>query len=329
MMKSVSIVMPAFNEEASVGSSIMELRKLLQAHEISAEFIVVDDGSSDRTANEAKAAGARVIQHRSNRGYGASLKTGIFQACNDVIAITDADGTYPAHYLPQMLQDLEHADMVVGARTGSKVSIPLVRRPAKWMLNRLANYVSGRDIPDLNSGLRVFRRDVVMQYFSILPDQFSFTTTITMAMLCDKYAVTYVPIDYRKRSGRSKIVPWDAGSFAILILRIAMLFKPLRVFIPLALVCLAYGLAKGTIDMFRDPNISATAILALMGAMQLTLVGMLGEAIASRLGRLNPQTAFGVRPKEFESDGEPEILDGSIIRPTAMKKPVIYSVGKN
>jgi glycosyltransferase involved in cell wall biosynthesis len=329
MVKSVSIVMPAFNEEAAVGSSIIELRKLLLEHEISVEFIVVDDGSSDRTASEAKAAGARVIQHRSNRGYGASLKTGIVQASNDIIAITDADGTYPGHYLPEMLEGLEQADMVVGARTGSKVNIPLVRRPAKWMLNRLANYVSGRDIPDLNSGLRVFRRDVVMQYFPILPDQFSFTTTITMAMLCDKYAVTYIPIDYRKRSGRSKIVPWDAGSFAILILRIAMLFKPLRVFIPLALVFLAYGLAKMTIDMFRDPNISATAILALMGAMQLTLVGMLGEAIASRLGRLNPQTAFGVRPKELvEFDEEPEILDGTIIRPPAMK-PVLYSVVKN
>ncbi len=329
MVKSLSIVMPAFNEEGSVGNSVTELRKLLMAHDISAEFIVVDDGSRDRTASEAKAAGARVIQHRSNRGYGASLKTGIVQASNDIIAITDADGTYPAHYLPQMLEQLDQADMVVGARIGSKVSIPLVRRPAKWMLNRLANYVSGRDIPDLNSGLRVFRRDVVMQYFPILPDQFSFTTTITMAMLCDNYAVTYLPIDYRKRSGRSKIVPWDAGSFAILILRIAMLFKPLRVFIPLALVCLLYGLTKGTIDIFRDPNISATAILALMGAMQLTLVGMLGEAVASRLGRLNPQTAFGVRPKELlDFVEEPQPLEEPVIKSTA-KKAVLYSVVKN
>ena len=329
MVKSLSIVMPAFNEEGAVGNSVTELRKLLVAHDISAEFIVVDDGSRDRTASEAKAAGARVIQHRSNRGYGASLKTGIVQASNDIIAITDADGTYPAHYLPQMLEQLDQADMVVGARIGSKVNIPLIRRPAKWMLNRLANYVSGRDIPDLNSGLRVFRRDVVMQYFPILPDQFSFTTTITMAMLCDNYAVAYMPIDYRKRSGRSKIVPWDAGSFAILILRIAMLFKPLRVFIPLALICLLYGLTKGTIDMFRDPNISATAILGLMGAMQLTLVGMLGEAVASRLGRLNPQTAFGVRPKElldFVEEAEP--LDKPVIKSTA-KKAVLYSVVKN
>ena len=329
MVKSVSIVMPAFNEEESVRGSITELRELLKQHEISAEFIVVNDGSRDQTTREARAAGARVIQHRSNRGYGASLKTGIAEATYDTIAITDADGTYPAQSLPAMLEELEHADMVVGARIGNNVNIPLVRRPAKWMLNRLANYVSGRKIPDLNSGLRVFRRDVVMQYFSILPDQFSFTTTITMAMLCDKYAVSYIPIDYRKRAGRSKIVAWDASSFAILILRIAMLFKPLRVFIPLALVCLVYGLTKGTIDMFRDPNISASAMLALISGMQLTLVGMLGEAIASRLGRLSPQAAFGVRPKEIiEFDEQPQTLDDGVVRRPA-NKSVLYSVIKN
>ena len=326
MVMAVSIVMPAFNEEMSVKNSIVELRELLDSNNITAEFIVVDDGSKDGTARQAKAAGARVIQHRSNRGYGASLKTGIAEANYDTIVITDADGTYPGRYVPQMLQELDQADMVVGSRTGNDVHIPLIRRPAKWMLNQLANYVSGRQIPDLNSGLRAFRRDVVMQYFPILPDQFSFTTTITMAMLCDKYAVSYIPIDYRKRSGRSKIVPWDAGSFAILILRIAMLFKPLRVFIPLALVCLSYGLFKMTIDLFRDPNISASAILALTSAMQLTLVGMLGEAIASRLGRMNPQSAFGVRPKEMIDEGE--ITNDALAR-RAGTKSVVYSIAKN
>lgn len=327
-MKTVSIVMPAFNEESSVGAAITELRETCQQKDIAAEFIVVDDGSRDATARIAKMSGARVIQHRSNRGYGASLKTGIAEATYDTIAITDADGTYPARYLPELLAELEHADMVVGARTGTKVHIPLVRRPAKWLLNLLANYVSGRHIPDLNSGLRVFRREVALQYFPILPDQFSFTTTITMAMLCDKYAVVYIPIDYLKRSGRSKIVPWDAGSFAILILRIAMLFKPLRVFVPLALVCLAYGLTKGTVDVFRDPNISASAILALSASMQLTLVGMLGEAIASRLGRLNPQTAFGVRPKEILDFEDETVEINELVTKQAAAKSVLYSIAK-
>lgn len=329
MMKSVSIVMPAFNEEGSVGAGINELRDLLDKHDISTEFIVVDDGSSDKTALEAKRAGARVIQHRSNRGYGASLKTGIAEATYDTIAITDADGTYPASYLVGMLSELEHADMVVGARTGNNVHVPLIRRPAKWVLNVLANYVSGRKIPDLNSGLRVFRREVVMQYFPILPDQFSFTTTITMAMLCDNYAVSYTPIDYRKRAGRSKIVPWDAGSFAILILRIAMLFRPLRVFIPMALVCLAYGFTKGAIDMYRDPNISASAILALISALQLTLVGMLGEAISSRLGRLSPQAAYGVRPKEIDEIDLDSDEAKTVLGESPSKRSIVYSTAKN
>jgi hypothetical protein len=189
--------------------------------------------------------------------------------------------------------------MVVAPRIGKDVHIPFVRRPAKWVLRRLANYVSGARIPDLNSGLRVFRRDMAMQYFPILPNQFSFTTTITLAMLCDNYAVSYIPIDYHKREGKSKIVPWDAGSFAILILRMAMLFRPLRVFIPIALVCLTYGVIKMSIDLTRDPNISASAILAFMSALLLVLIGMLGDAIATRMGRFNPNAVAGVQVKEY------------------------------
>jgi hypothetical protein len=165
-----------------------------------------------------------------------------------------------------MLARLEHADMVVGSRTGADVNIPLSRKPAKWFLRVMANYVANTKIPDLNSGLRVFRRDVAVQYFAILSDQFSFTTTITLAMLCDKYAVRYVPIDYRKRQGKSKIMPWDAGSFAVLIMRVAMLFRPLRVFLPIALLCIVYGLIKMSVDLTRDPNISASAILAFASA---------------------------------------------------------------
>jgi glycosyltransferase involved in cell wall biosynthesis len=298
-IRHVSVIIPAFNEEAAVRQSIIELRDMFAATDIDAEVIVVDDGSKDNTAREAKAGGARVIQHRSNRGYGASLKTGILAATHGIIAITDADGTYPAKYLPEMLSELRHADMVVGSRTGADVNIPLSRRPAKWVLRTMANYVSNTKIPDLNSGLRVFRRDVAVQYFAILSDQFSFTTTITLALLCDKYAVTYIPIDYRKRQGKSKIVPWDAGSFAILILRVAMLFRPLRVFMPLAVACIGYGVVKTTVDMTHDPNISASAILAFVSALIMVFTGMLGDAVATRLGRFNQYAALGVRPKEY------------------------------
>lgn len=328
MIEGVTVVIPAHNEEQSIQSVVTEVRELLAQNSVNAEIIVVDDGSQDGTASAAQSGGARVLQHRSNRGYGAALKAGIVAATYDAIAIMDADGTYPARYLPQLLTELEHNDMVVGARLGQDVHIPLVRRPAKWLLKHLANYVSNARIPDLNSGLRVFRRDIAMQYFPILPNYFSFTTTITLAMLCDNYAVSYIPIDYRKRQGRSKIVPWDAGSFAILILRMAMLFRPLRVFLPLALVCLSYGVIKTIIDLTHDPNISASAILSMMSALLIVLIGMLGDAIATRLGRLNHQAILGVRPNEaIELPSLPQKSVGPIAQET--QEPVIYSLAKN
>jgi glycosyltransferase involved in cell wall biosynthesis len=303
----VSIVIPAFNEEQGVAQVIGELRSVLSQHGINAEILVIDDGSGDGTAQAAAAAGARVFRHRSNRGYGAALKSGIAAASGEAIVMTDADGTYPCQYIPEMLERLKAADMVVGARIGANVKIPAIRRPAKWLLNQLANYLTKTQIPDLNSGLRAFRKEVVMQYFGMLPDQFSWTTTITLAMHCDKYAVAYLPIDYRARKGKSKIVPWDAGSFAVLILRTAMLFRPLRIFIPVVLLCLLYGIVKMSIDMTRDPNISASALLAFVSALIILLIGMLGDALATRLGRLAPQIT-GVRMADLveERAAKPE-----------------------
>ena len=147
-----------------------------------------------------------------------------------------------------------------------------------------------------------------MQYFAMLPDQFSWTTTITLAMHCDKYAVVYMPIDYLKRKGKSKIVPWDAGSFAILILRTAMLFRPLRVFIPVVFLCLLYGVVKMSIDMTRDPNISASALLAFVSALIILLIGMLGDAMATRLGRLSSQIT-GVRTADLIEESSAKSAD--------------------
>jgi glycosyltransferase involved in cell wall biosynthesis len=283
--KRISVIIPAYNEEHAVDKVIRHIGYVLSEARIEHEIVVVDDGSADTTARVAEQAGATVLRHSCNRGYGASLKTGILAAKYDTICITDADGTYPAERIPELLAEMKTADMVVGARTGPSVAIPLVRKPAKWVLNKLANYVTQAKIPDLNSGLRLFHRDAAMQYFHILSDQFSFTTTITMAMLCDKYAVTYVPIDYKKRTGKSKIVPWDAANFTMLILRVAMLFKPLRVFLPCVLVCFLYATVKTFVDLFitGDRMISTTAAVSALGGLQILLIGMLGEGIATRL----------------------------------------------
>ena len=306
MSQSVTVVIPCFNEEHGIGPVIAEVRAVLQQEAIDHEMLVVDDGSADRSAEAARAAGARVIRHRSNRGYGAALKTGIAAARHPAIVIIDADGTYPAAYIPELLRRLDRADMVVGARTGESVSIPLARRPPKWVLNRLANYLTASAIPDLNSGLRAFRREVAMRYFGILPDQFSFTTTITLAMHCDKYAVSYLPIDYLPRRGRSKIVPWDAASFLVLILRTAMLFRPLRIFLPIVLVCLVYGVVKMSIDLTHQPNISASALLAFMAALEILLIGMVGDAIATRMGKMTPPAAGVEQADEWTGDGAAE-----------------------
>jgi glycosyltransferase involved in cell wall biosynthesis len=292
-----TIVIPAFNEAQILSEVLQNLQMQLAQHDIDSEIIVVDDGSSDDTAAIAAQNGVRVLRHHSNRGYGAALKTGILSARHEIVAIIDADGTYPARSLPEMIDLIEDVDMVVGARTGTTVHIPFVRRLPKWILNRLANYVTSTKIPDLNSGLRVFRRSVVLQYLHVLPDQFSFTTTVTMALLCDRYAVHYVPIDYHRRTGKSKIVPWDTGVFAALIVRMAVLFRPLRVFLPLASMCLAYGVVKMILDLavFHDRNLSASAILMFLSALMTLLIGMVADGIAIRFGRSYVDVA-GRRP---------------------------------
>jgi len=314
MSQALSVVIPAYNEQGSIAGVITEVRERLIESGLAPEILVVDDGSTDDTSTAAFAAGARVIRHRSNRGYGAALKTGILAARHDIIAIIDADGTYPATVIPAMVEKLRHADMVVGARVGEQVHIPWIRRPAKWLLNRLANYVACARIPDLNSGLRLFRRDVVLQYFPILPDQFSWTSTVTLALLSDQYAVDYLPIDYRPRQGRSKIVPWDAPSFAVLILRTAMLFRPLRVFLPLALVCAGYGVVKTLIDLREVGNLSASATLGLLSGLLILLIGMLGDAMATRLGRLSVNPVIGVRAESVEMAAEKEAGDSALPR---------------
>ncbi len=302
----VSVVIPAYNEEAAVGAEVRNVRQTLQRFGIAHEIIVVDDGSGDRTAEEAVLAGARVLQHLRNRGYGASLKTGITAARYDMIAITDADGTYPADQIPVLLEKLQTADMAVGARTGTNVNIPLVRKPAKLMLGWLAARIAGRKIPDLNSGLRVFRRELAMQYFPVLSNQFSFTTTITLALLADDYSVIYHPIDYFARVGKSKIVPRHFMDFIVLVLRMAMLFQPLKVFIPAALSFGALGILKVIYDIATSPLrhpeqdwsvlytpvLSTSAILLLLIGLQFLLIGMVADGVVRRIAlHSGPMTA--------------------------------------
>lgn len=283
----VSIVIPAYNEERGIGPVLEQLSGVMTASGLPYEVIVVDDGSQDGTATVVgQYPGVTVLRHKGNRGYGAALKTGIRRARYDSICITDADGTYPNDRVPEMVARLnEGYDMVVGARTGAKVATPLVRRSGKWLIRRLGILVAGESIPDINSGFRVFRHHKVLRFFSILPDGFSFTTTITLAMLTNGFLVDYVPIEYYARVGRSKIKPLqDTLNFVQLILRIPLYFAPLKVFLPLGGLLFLLGLAWGLFSAFvlgRLADVS-TLVIVLAG-VQVVVVGLLAELINRRM----------------------------------------------
>jgi glycosyltransferase involved in cell wall biosynthesis len=278
----VSIVIPAFNEEESISYQIEALKRVADSHGIEYELIVVDDGSEDNTADKATDNGVRVLHHPENRGYGAALKTGIGASKYDTIVILDADGTYPAEAIPKLLEKADEYDMVVGARIDGNVHIPFARKPAKWFLTKLAVYLAGQSIPDLNSGLRVMKKSVIERFYSILPSGFSFTTTITLAFITNDYPIYYYPIEYRPRIGRSKIRPVDAYHFLLLILRTIVYFNPLKVFLPLGGMLFLMGLVKFVYDLFLG-NLSESAVLGFLGAFIIWAIGLLSDQI-SRIG---------------------------------------------
>jgi glycosyltransferase involved in cell wall biosynthesis len=280
------------------------------------EIVVVDDASDDGTAEvvaESAVSGVRLVRHDRNLGYGASLKTGIQAARFETIAIIDADGTYPAEAIPGMVESLAGVDMVVGDRSGHPSAIPLIRRPAKALLRGLARYVTGISIPDLNSGLRVFRKSLVAQYLPILSERFSFTTTLTIASLCDGLAVVYCPIEYGQRVGHSKLVAWDFFGFLSLVTRLSILFRPLRVFAPMALVSFFLGGVKLAWDvsvaagkegagdlgaLLETETVSTSAVVLFLVAVQMLLMGMMAESMARRDSR----RGWGYIPARLRTD---------------------------
>jgi glycosyltransferase involved in cell wall biosynthesis len=286
----LSVIIPAYNEENGIARVIDQLLAILPGCKVPAyEIIIVNDGSADNTGDAARpyvGDEVRLLEHRTNKGYGAALKTGIRAANYDLICITDADGTYPNERIVDLVAHLLTQDfhMVVGARTGEHVRIPLIRKPAKWFLNKLANFVAGEAIPDLNSGLRVFRRAICLRFFNILPEGFSFTTTITLSMLTNHYFVDYVPINYYARIGNSKIRPIrDTLNFMMLVLRMGLYFDPLKVFLPFSGLLLALALAWGLFSEFVLGRLADTSMMVIvMTSIQVGVIGLLAELINKR-----------------------------------------------
>jgi glycosyltransferase involved in cell wall biosynthesis len=279
----VSVIIPAFNEEKAVGDVVRSVRAGLRRARVPHEIIVVDDGSKDATARVAEKAGAKVVPMGENRGYGASIKAGMRHAKNHLIAILDADGTYPAGELPVLYDLIEKADMAVGARVKAGAAIPSLRRFPKWLLGKWANYLADRRIPDLNSGLRVFRKNIAVRYEGLFPNGFSFTTTLTLALECHGYVVKYHPISYLERVGDSKIKPLqDTVNFFSLVLRVVMYFKPLKVFIPLSAVLLACGAWVGLNCWMHRFPLSGTALFLLVAGLQVAALGLLADLLVKR-----------------------------------------------
>jgi glycosyltransferase involved in cell wall biosynthesis len=285
----LSIIIPVYNERESVEKTVRELVETVSTLPYDTEIIVVNDGSGDGTTETVKRlCGGRVrgIHHPTNRGYGASLKSGIRAARFPHVAITDADGTYPSARIPEMYEQAAAGgcDMIVGARTGAKVHVPLLRRPAKWFLTGLAKYLTGIRIPDLNSGLRIMKKDVVERFLNILPEGFSFTTTITLALFTNGYSVEYVPINYKKRVGRSKIRPvYDTLNFLQLILRTVLYFDPLKIFIPPSVVCMVVSAGLMAYRIFVGSAFAAASIMFFVCGIQLLAIGMIADLVDKRL----------------------------------------------
>lgn len=254
----ISVVIPALNEESAIAETVDKIRAVLTEVRLTpSEIIVVDDGSTDKTSEIAVAAGARVLRHPHNVGYGRSIKDGIQVALYETIVISDADGTYPIESIPALVK--KHSDgfdMVVGARTGQHYRESVTKMPLRWVLRRLVEFVAARKIPDINSGLRVFDRSTALTYFSHLCDTFSFTTSLTLAYMMTGRYVAYVPIAYHERVGRSKVRLFrDAVKTFQYILESAIYFNPLRVFFLATALILAGGIVSFFVAIFTHLNI--------------------------------------------------------------------------
>ena len=273
----VSVVIPAYNEEPALSTLIEELEGAPSDYEI----LVVDDGSTDRTGEILKSRGIRVIRHPYNIGYGASLKTGIRHAAGEIIAIMDADGQHHLSDLSGLITNLEEYEMVVGARTRESQTSPL-RKPFKVILGWVANYLSGTKIPDLNSGLRVFRKNTVKEFLPILPNGFSFSTTQTLAYLTAGYPVSYLPVKTGGRQGRQSNVRifTDGFNSVLLIIRTIALFNPLRIFLPVAFFLLFIGGIYLVEEIIRIQRIPGGAVLTLLAGTLTFFFGILADQIS-------------------------------------------------
>jgi glycosyltransferase involved in cell wall biosynthesis len=287
--KDLSIIIPVYNEPESLPKTVLSVETALDKSDLRYEIIVVNDGCTDDTCQRfpeilESHKRIRLVEHQENRGYGAAIKTGISEAQYELVAIIDADQTYPAEVLPEMAGLSANYDMVVAARTSPGSHTPLIRRPAKAILKWLCEALTWRKIPDMNSGLRVFKRDIALKFLHLLPDGFSLTSTITLLWLNNNHTIHYIPIRYEKRVGKSKIRPIsDTLNFMQLILRTVMYTNPLRIFLPASLIFFSIGLALYLYRVLIAERFLITTLVMFFCGFQLLLMGALADLIDKRM----------------------------------------------
>lgn len=289
-MNLVSIVIPVYNEEEAIGDDLDLILKTMKDSGYNYEVIVVDDGSTDRTAEIVRGfEEVRMIQHPYNRGTGAARTTGLRAARGDVVVMTDGDGTYPNQDIPRLLAEMEAHDwdMIVGARRREAGTVRWLRSPTKWFIRMLASYLTNTKIPDLNSGFKAFRRDLALRYLNILPTTHSWVSTITIAFLSDGYIVGYLPIDYYPRKGRSTFHPiTDTYNYLSLVVRTITYFNPLKVFLPVSLGLFTIGGAKMIYDIFAYHfHFAPSTVIVILTAIQIGALGLLADLVAKRVQR--------------------------------------------
>jgi glycosyltransferase involved in cell wall biosynthesis len=290
----VSIILPCYNEQDHVVTEIERLSAAMDASGYSYELLAVDDASTDETYARLievtpKFPQLQVVHFHRNGGSGTVRRIGTQRARGEIVVWTDADMTYPNERIPEFVQMLEKEptlDQVVGARTSEQGTHKMLRVPAKWFIRKLAEQLTNTKIPDLNSGLRAFRRQVALPYMRLLPPGFSCVTTITIAFLSNQHDVRYVPIEYSKRAGKSKFkFGSDAYRYILQVLRMVMYFNPLKVLMPLALFLIILGIGKGIYDMVVHPLLFAVnTVLIFVTGLLIASLALLADLIVRSRG---------------------------------------------
>lgn len=291
-----SIVIPVQNEEAAITEVIADIKKAMNGTDHSYEIVIVDDGSTDSTVKiVSEIEDVRLIRHRRNRGVGAARKTGILRSKGKYIVMLDGDGTYPADMIPELLKHLPDYDMVVGARKIEAGTMKFLRLPAKWLLLKLACFVAETNIPDLNSGLRAFKKEASLKFFGIYPEGHSWVSTITLAFLTNGYTVKYVPINYFKRKGSSTFHPIkDTFNYFKTINRTVMYFKPLRFFVPFTGFIFLVGVLRFLYGAFIRHDVRESDIMIILTSVIVGAVGVLADLVL----KLNRHNFIKIDPEE-------------------------------